>query len=99
MLIFAATKGGAGWCVAPNMAQFENITFEENVAQMGGGLMGDTPCQISMDGTVFRRNTATQYGAGLATGDGVTLNISRSLFEANGVSDCPTTNPPTVRME
>ena len=89
-----ATKGGGGWCVAPTAALFENSTFEENTAQMGGGLFADKPCIINFDGTVFRKNTAVEAGAGVATGDGVYMNISRSVFEMNGVSECSTSKPP-----
>ena len=94
----AATKGGGGYCnaLAPSPATFNNVTFEGNTAQIGGGMFMDQPCRAIMDGVTFSRNAAVEAGAGLATGDGIVLNITRSLFEANGVSDCLSTRPPVV---
>lgn len=91
-----ATKGGAGYCVSPVPAILSNVTFEGNVAQSGGGLFADAPCQMSLDGVIFRQNTAVDAGAGIATGDGAVLNITQSIFDSNGMSDCLMNKPPTV---
>lgn len=59
-------------------------------------MFADVPCKANMDSVVFRRNTAVQNGAGIATGDGVRLNITHSVFEANGFSNCTNSKPPAV---
>jgi hypothetical protein len=66
------------------------------VAQVGGAYFGDAPCLAIMQGVVFRRNSAVDAGAGVALGDGATLEMSNSLFEANGVSECHSRDPPMV---
>lgn len=91
-----AAKGGGGWCTAPTLSQLYNTTFEGNTAEYGGGLFADSKCIMRMDGVVFRKNIAVEAGAGLAATDGVLMNITRSLFDANGVSDCATTNSPSL---
>ncbi len=53
-------------------------------------------CLSPMQGMYFHRNTAFTYGAGIAAGDGTAINITDSLFEGNGRSDCAFTKPPVV---
>jgi hypothetical protein len=89
-------RGAGGWCDGKSTvpAIFEDVLFERNVAEVGGGFFAIAPCQANMTNVVFRQNSAIDAGAGLATGDGVKLNISQSIFESNGASECPSTFPP-----
>ena len=53
------------------------------------------PCRYEVLGTFFERNSASQYGAGLAAGDGSNITIRQSVFTGNGQPSCG--QPPLVR--
>jgi hypothetical protein len=50
-------------------------------------------------GCEFKQNSAAEYGAGIALGDGTSLEVMQSMFTQNGVTDCPSSQPPVVSTE
>jgi hypothetical protein len=57
------------------------------------------PCRLSVLGCEFKQNSASEYGAGIALGDGTSLEVMQSMFTQNGVTDCPSSQPPVVSTE
>jgi hypothetical protein len=44
-------------------------------------------------GSEFKQNSASGYGAGIAIGDGASLNASQSTFTSNGAAACSSSRP------
>ena len=94
----SAERGGGGGCDADSSypSYFDNVLFEFNRASLGGGFYATSPCRANMTGTIFSQNSASEAGAGLAVGDGVQIEVDRSIFEGNGFSQCQSGDSPTV---
>ena len=91
-----ATKGGAARIrndlkeagTALGAVSFSGCSFEDNVAQFGGGIHVDGGGSVAVTLTNFTGNAASAAGAGVAVGDGGSLVASESRFSRNGNSSC-----------
>ena len=97
-----ATKGGAARVrndlreagTALGNVSFAACSFDDNVAQFGGGIHVDGGGSVAVIGTNFTGNAASAAGAGVAVGDGGELRAAGARFSRNGNSSC--VSPPAT---
>lgn len=70
----------------------------QHTPQHTASLLPLLPRSLVVVGSQFSQNSASGYGAGIAVGDGASLNASQSLFAANGASSCASSRPVVRRL-